>query len=126
MAASYNVIGYLMLGHMGPIMQQVVGNLKTPTTILCSVLIFGNSCTLVQIAGFVMVATGTYIYGQKGKEIKPESVESTKEGYAKGPVVEKGGDMENNAMKAGGGRHDSKDGSQEPIGKGRGDIEMGA
>ncbi len=55
MAASYNIIGYLMLGYMGPIMQQVVGNLKTPTTILCSWLIFSNNVTLLQISGFVMV-----------------------------------------------------------------------
>lgn len=115
MAASYNVIGYLMLGHMGPILQQVVGNLKTPTTIMCSVLIFGNSCTFVQICGFVMVATGTYMYGQKGKEIKPESVESTKDGYAKGPIVDKSGaDMDDAGNKI-----SSKDTSREPIGKGR-------
>jgi hypothetical protein len=68
-----------------------------------------------------MVATGTYIYGQKGKEIKPESIEGTTEGYAKGPASLDGPNANN--------KTDSKEALS--IGKGAGgvptaDIEMGA
>jgi len=30
----------------------VIGNLKTPTIIVSSMIIFGNQCTLIQITGF--------------------------------------------------------------------------
>ena len=70
-----------------------------------------------------MVATGTYIYGKKGKEIKAESVEGTKEGYAKGPTA-------TDTLNANNGNDVEKKGamdSKEPIGKvAGGDIEMGA
>ena len=48
--------------------------------------------TVFDVLDLAMVATGTYIYGLKGKEIKivPESVEGTKEGYTKGPIVDTG------------------------------------
>lgn len=35
-------------------------------------MIFSNNVTALQLAGFAMVAGGTYVYGQKGKEIKAE------------------------------------------------------
>lgn len=77
---SYNLIGYLMLGHMGAILSMVIGNLKTPTTILLSVLIFGNQCTPMQILGFIICWTGAFLYGKHGKEIKPEHISLPKDG----------------------------------------------
>ncbi|CAD7935243.1 unnamed protein product [Amoebophrya sp. A25] len=69
-AACFNLLGYLILGYMGAVGAMVVGNLKTPTSIVTSYLVFGNGITTIQVSGFVMAAVGTYIYSAHGHEVK--------------------------------------------------------
>jgi len=64
MAALFNLFAFLMVGHMTAVCYMIVGNIKTPTIILTSCIIFGNPCTLWQVAGFATVMTGASLYNK--------------------------------------------------------------
>merc|ERR1712151_980215 len=49
----------------------VISNAKQPTTIVGSVLVFGNSCTIWQLVGFAVTIGGVYCYQSLGKEVDP-------------------------------------------------------
>ena len=68
-AASYNYLAFLLVGHMGAVGAMVMGNLKTPSIIVSSVIIFGNPCTLLQAAGFAWAVFGGYMYNKYGSEV---------------------------------------------------------
>lgn len=67
-AAAYNLFAYLLVGHLGAVGSQVMGNLKTPSIIFVSMLLFGNPCTALQVLGFCVAMFGAYSYNAWGKE----------------------------------------------------------
>lgn len=74
MAALYNLFAFLMVGHMGAVGSMIVGNLKTPSIIILSTVIFGNSCTMTQVLGFVVVSMGAYLYSRYGEETSKDKM----------------------------------------------------
>eukprot|EP00391_Amoebophrya_sp_Ameob2_P006539 CAMPEP_0178995196 /NCGR_PEP_ID=MMETSP0795-20121207/7706_1 /TAXON_ID=88552 /ORGANISM="Amoebophrya sp., Strain Ameob2" /LENGTH=569 /DNA_ID=CAMNT_0020687503 /DNA_START=75 /DNA_END=1786 /DNA_ORIENTATION=+ len=70
-AALFNLFGFLLVGQLGAVGSMVIGNLKTPTTIVTSYLIFGNNIAPVQVLGFSIATVGAYIYTAHGKEEDP-------------------------------------------------------
>ncbi|CAD7924540.1 unnamed protein product [Amoebophrya sp. A120] len=67
-AALFNLFGFLLVGQLGAVGSMVIGNLKTPTTIVTCYLIFGNQISSIQVLGFSVAAIGAYIYTVHGKE----------------------------------------------------------
>merc|ERR1712080_577266 len=66
-AALFNLLGFLTIGYLGAVPAMVVGNMKTPTTILVSCIVFGNIVTGKQILGFLVGVTGVIVYDKYGK-----------------------------------------------------------
>ena len=67
-AAIFNLSSFLIIKHLGAAMGLILGNLKTPTTIVLSMVLFGNVCTVTQVLGFAMVMFGVYGFKKWGKE----------------------------------------------------------
>lgn len=67
-AAAFNLVGFLSVGYLGAVSAMVIGNLKTPTSILICFLIFGNPVTVQQLFGFLIGLAGVLSYDRYGKE----------------------------------------------------------
>eukprot|EP00392_Amoebophrya_sp_AT5.2_P005793 g5803.t1 len=74
-AASFNLVGFLTIGYLGAVVAMVVGNMKTPTTILVSSLVFSNPVSWKQILGFAVGAFGVVLYDRFGKETTASGLE---------------------------------------------------
>ncbi|CAD7960335.1 unnamed protein product [Amoebophrya sp. A25] len=72
-AAAFNLIGFLTIGYLGAVVSLVVGNMKTPTTILVSSMVFGNPVSVNQMLGFAVGAFGVFLYDRYGKELRPST-----------------------------------------------------
>ncbi|CAD7926464.1 unnamed protein product [Amoebophrya sp. A120] len=77
-AACYNLFAFLLVGHLGAVGSMVMGNLKTPTIIVSSTIIFGNLITPVQVLGFLVAMTGAYLYNTYGQESQSAAAEKIK------------------------------------------------
>merc|ERR1712032_902895 len=62
-------VAFFLLGHAGATTAMVLGNAKTPSTILACVLIFGNQVTLLQLCGFSVTLGGVYFYDKYAMEV---------------------------------------------------------
>ncbi|CAD7957653.1 unnamed protein product [Amoebophrya sp. A120] len=69
-AALFNFFAFLMVARLGPLMSMAIGNLKNVAIIITSVLIFGNTCTILQVFGFLTICFGVFLNGQWGKEMR--------------------------------------------------------
>jgi hypothetical protein len=58
------LFAFLLVGNLGAVGSQVMGNLKTPTIIVVCMLIFGNPCTWLQLMGFCVSFTGAFLYSK--------------------------------------------------------------
>lgn len=75
-AAGFNITGFLSLECMSATLYTVVGNLKTPTIIASSALVFGaDTISRMQVLGFCVAFFGAWSYGRFGKEEKRSASE---------------------------------------------------
>lgn len=72
-AASFNIICFLMIGQLGPVGAMVMNNLKTPVIIILSCALFANAVTLKQLFGFGLSVLGAFLYDTYGREVASES-----------------------------------------------------
>jgi len=69
-ASQYNLLAYLIVGHLGAVGSMVINNLKTPTVIIVCGIIFGNPFTWPQALGFAFASVGAYLYTKQGEKLK--------------------------------------------------------
>jgi len=69
-ASQYNLLAYLIVGHLGAVGSMVINNLKTPTVIVMCGIIFGNPFTWPQALGFALASVGAYLYTNQGEKRK--------------------------------------------------------
>jgi len=72
LASQYNLLAYLIVGHLGAVGSMVINNLKTPTVIVMCGIIFGNPFTWPQALGFALASVGAYLYTNHGEKQKTE------------------------------------------------------
>merc|ERR1719335_495904 len=71
-ASILNIAALFVLRELGPVAQQVVGQLKGILSILGSVALFGETVTLQQIIGYTALVCGIMWYNQTDMAIKTE------------------------------------------------------
>eukprot|EP00392_Amoebophrya_sp_AT5.2_P007204 g7218.t1 len=69
-AAVFNLSAFLMVARLGALTAMAIGNLKNFAIIFSSVILFGNSCTMLQVVGFFTICFGVWLNSQVGKEIR--------------------------------------------------------
>merc|ERR1719498_1284586 len=71
-ASILNIAALFVLRELGPVAQQIVGQLKGIIAILGSVALFGETVTLQQIIGYTALVCGIMWYNQTDMAIKTE------------------------------------------------------
>jgi len=73
-----SIANFLVTYHTNPVTLQVLGNVKTCLSIIISVCIFRNQLGAMQCVGVASSLFGVWLYGSKGKSIKPDSSKNSK------------------------------------------------
>lgn len=73
-ACSYNIISFLLIKYLSVVVSAVLLNIRCPCSIMVSLLVFGNSVTMTQFAGFACVTGGVLYHNKYGKRLKDEDM----------------------------------------------------
>jgi len=76
-ASILNIAALFVLRELGPVAQQVVGQLKGMLSIVGAVATFGEQVSMQQGIGYFVLMVGIYFYNQKDMEIKAEKQKKT-------------------------------------------------
>merc|ERR1719231_962638 len=71
-ASILNIAALFVLRELGPVTQQIVGQLKGILAIVGSVATLGEQVTLQQAAGYTILLSGIYWYNKEDMAIKEE------------------------------------------------------
>jgi len=77
-ASILNIAALFVLRELGPVAQQIVGQLKGILSILGAVAAFGESVTMQQVGGYSILLVGIYWYNQTDVMIKEEKAQKLK------------------------------------------------
>merc|ERR1719387_3194845 len=71
-ASILNIAALFVLRELGPVAQQIVGQLKGVLAIVGSVALFDEAVSMQQIAGYTILMAGIFWYNRTDSEIKEE------------------------------------------------------
>lgn len=70
LAAMYNLLAFMLVGHTGAVAAMAINNLKTPTVMLVTQVVFGKVTSFLQLVGFGVTALGVAAYSAYGLETR--------------------------------------------------------
>merc|ERR1719161_233921 len=76
-AAFLNTSGMFVMREMGPVAQQIIGNLKSILTCLGAVAAFGEVITAQQMIGFTLCVIGAFWYNNADMQVREEEKEAS-------------------------------------------------
>merc|ERR1719498_2264805 len=71
-ASILNIAALFVLRELGPVAQQIVGQMKGVLSILGAVALFGESVQMQQVIGYTILMGGIYCYNKVDMEIKAD------------------------------------------------------